>query len=61
MDGSSKSGYDSDEGVGLPSHCSICLYEWVVLSGLFNVGGVRKFVMAVGEFYDLHNVWWGWC
>ena len=25
------------------------------------VGGIGKYVMAVGEFYDLYDVWWGWC
>ena len=58
MNGSSNVGYDSDEGVDLPFHYSKCLYEWVVYNGLFVVGGVGKYVMAVDEFYD---VWWGWC
>ena len=58
MDGSSNVGCDSDEGVDLPFHYSKCLYEWIVFSGLFDLGGVRKFVMTVGEFHELYDIWW---
>ena len=63
MDGSSRTGYDSNERVDLPSRCFKCLYEWSVFSGLFVVGDVGKFgkfVVAVGEVYVLYDVWWGW-
>ena len=38
-----------------------CLYEWMVFGGLFVVGGVGKFVMLVGEFFESYDIWWGWC
>ena len=25
------------------------------------MGGIGKYVMAIGEFYELYDVWWGWC
>ena len=61
MDGSFNVGCDNDEGGSLPSRCSKCLNEWIVFSGVFNVGSVGKFVMTVGEFNELYDVWWGWC
>ena len=47
MDGSSNAGCDSDEEVDWPPNYSKCMYEWVVYSALFVVGGVRKFVVAL--------------
>ena len=52
---------DGDERVGLPVCCSKCLYGWVVFSGFFIVGGFWKFIVAVGEFYEWYDIWWGWC
>ena len=61
MDGSSNTCCDSDEGVDFPSCCFERLYEWVVFSGFFIVGGIGEFVVAIGEFYELYYVWCGWC
>ena len=33
----------------------------MVFGGLFVVGGVGKFVMLVGEFFESYDIWWGWC
>ena len=60
MDSSSNAGCDSDERVYLPTCCSKCLYEWIVYSGLFIVGGVWKFVTTIGDCYELYDIWWGW-
>ena len=53
-------GCGNDEGVDLPSCFSNCLYEWIVFGGLFVVGGVGNYVVAVGEFSELYDVWWEW-
>jgi hypothetical protein len=52
--------YDGDEGVDLSSGCSKCLYEWVVFSDFFVVGGVWKYVVTISEFNELYDIWWGW-
>ena len=61
MDGSSNAGSNSNEGVDLPLCCSKFLYEWIVFRGLIVVDGVGKFDVAVGDFYELYDVWWCWC
>jgi hypothetical protein len=40
MVGSFNVGCDSDEKVDLPSCFSKCLFEWIVFSSLFVVGGI---------------------
>ena len=59
MDGSSNSCCDDDESFDLLACCSKCLYEYVVFfSGFFFVCNVWKYVMVVGELYELYGTWW---
>ena len=56
MDGSSNIDCDSDEGVDLLSYRSKCLYEWVVFSGLFIVGGIDISLQLFKVIYFLHTI-----
>ena len=38
------------------------LYEWVVFSGFFFVGGEGKSNhVAIGEYYEFYDIWGDWC
>ena len=59
MNSPSNVGYDNDERVDLPSSCSKSLYEWVVFHGFFIVCGIWESIVAICEFYELYDIWWG--
>lgn len=59
--GPSNVGYDTTKGIDLPSNNCKGLYKWDVFSGLFYEGGGGKSIMVVGKFYELYDIWQGWC
>ena len=60
MDSASNTHSDGDERVDLPTSCFKCLYEWVVSSIFFIVGGVWEYVAVISEFNEFYDIWWGW-
>lgn len=56
MYGSPRGSYDGDEWVTLLSDGFKCLYEWVIFSVLYTLGGNGEFIMAICQFYDLNAI-----
>ena len=55
VNGSSHPCCDGDEKVNLLARYFECMYEWVVFSGFFIVCSIWEFVVAIGEFNELHG------
>ena len=61
MDGSSNANCDSDEGLTChPVVLSACRSGFYLVA-FFVVNGDGESILAGGEFYELYDVWWGWC
>ena len=43
--------------IDIPTRCSKCLHEWVILIGFFFNNGGGESIMAICEFNELDNIW----